>query len=270
MKRRLTFRRPHFLLAFVLIVAALGIAKCVNPDLTLPRWLSSGADGSDGTERLGSVERHALEVDSILLTKRPRPALPAPGGGPARNLARGIEDYDREFNDMNDVQIATASRLGIAQIADREEARERRDRLVYIGDSPFYVVQRLSHSIPYLVPRAATLLHEIGRDFNDSLAVRGCPPAKLIVTSVTRTRHDVERLRKVNANASENSCHQYGTTFDITYNRAVEIGPDGTGSVRWDGVYKAVLGEVLRDLRDKGVCYVRFETRQACFHITAR
>jgi hypothetical protein len=33
---------------------------------------------------------------------------------------------------------------------------------------------------------------------------------------------------------------------------------------------KAVLAEVLRDLKKSGRCYVKHEVKQACFHITAR
>ena len=35
-------------------------------------------------------------------------------------------------------------------------------------------------------------------------------------------------------------------------------------------ILKAVLGEVLRDLKKQGRCYVKHEVKQACFHITAR
>ena len=33
---------------------------------------------------------------------------------------------------------------------------------------------------------------------------------------------------------------------------------------------KTVLAEVLRDLREAGRCYVRYEVKQGCFHVTAR
>lgn len=141
---------------------------------------------------------------------------------------------------------------------------------MYIADNPFYTVQRLHQSIPYLVPRAATLLNQIARAFNDSLATKGYPPHKLLITSVLRTKADVQKLRGFNSNASENSCHQYGTTFDISYNRFLEIEPDGKSNIRWVTVYKSILAEVLNDMREMGACYVKYEVHQSCFHVTAR
>lgn len=33
---------------------------------------------------------------------------------------------------------------------------------------------------------------------------------------------------------------------------------------------KRALGEVLRDLRYEGRCFVKYEVKQGCFHITVR
>ena len=84
--------------------------------------------------------------------------------------------------------------------------------------------------------------------------------------------YDVKRLGQRNVNASKNSAHVYGTTFDITYKRFFKVeDPDGRPmqDVRADTL-KLVLSEVLRDLKKKDMCYVKYELKQACFHITAR
>ena len=74
-------------------------------------------------------------------------------------------------------------------------------------------------------------------------------------------------LRRRNRNASDNSAHQYGTTFDISYIRFMP----GQSDYRLnDECMKNVLGEVLNDLRNRGRCYVKFERKQSCFHITVR
>jgi len=31
-----------------------------------------------------------------------------------------------------------------------------------------------------------------------------------------------------------------------------------------------ILGRVLNELRDSGLCYVKYETQQRCYHITSR
>jgi hypothetical protein len=102
----------------------------------------------------------------------------------------------------------------------------------------------------------------------DSLAMKRIPLHTLIVTSVLRTEDDVRRLRRVNVNASPESCHRYGTTVDICYNRFNRINKD-KGQVS-SATLKWVLSEVLRDLRKAGECYVKYEVKQGCFHITVR
>jgi hypothetical protein len=133
-------------------------------------------------------------------------------------------------------------------------------------------VDPLRQSIPYLVPRAAILLQDIGEAFFDSLHIKGVPLHRFIVTSVLRTQEDVARLRNFNQNATENSCHLYGTTFDICYNRYKTVeDPEGPKrrEVRNDSL-KYVLSEVLRDMREQGRCYIKYEVKQGCFHMTVR
>lgn len=187
---------------------------------------------------------------------------------------RGVVSYKRSFNDLNDVQLATAKRIGIRPIASREEAEDEVESayLERIASCERYDVDSLTHSIPYLIPKASALLDTIGVNFLDSLKHKGLNPNKIIVTSVLRTKDDVERLRRTNGNASLNSCHFYGTTFDISWKRFTKVEhPEGRPmqDVSADTL-KLVLSEVLRDLRKADRCYVKYELRQGCFHITAR
>ncbi|MCD7713787.1 MAG: DUF5715 family protein [Prevotella sp.] len=182
-----------------------------------------------------------------------------------------VPGYDRCFADGNDVQLASAVKYGVEPIANREEAEARKDELVYIGANPYFVVEEARSSIPYLVPRASTLLQDIGKTFFDSLQIKGIPLHKMIITSVLRTQDDVERLQRHNTNAVPNSCHQYATTFDICYNRYCTVAPPGEErrAVRNDTL-KWVLSEVLYDMKKQGRCYVKHEKKQGCFHITVR
>lgn len=195
--------------------------------------------------------------------------------GPIENHPVRIYDvkFAREFNDMNDLQLEVAQAIGIPPVANREEAEDRKSRLVKLEDTDSYVIDSLTHSIPYLIPQAKDLLDGIGRAFQDSLRSKGLNPNKLVVTSVLRTEEDVARLRKRNINASENSTHRYGTTFDLSYWRFVKI-PDLRGRPYEDvppEYLRAVLSQVLKDLHDQGdVCFVKYEKKQNCFHITVR
>lgn len=270
MKYTFSRHKRHFIIAFTLIVTALAIVKRISPELPGGKNGTKNETFTPVPERPDSILVHARAVDSLLLRERRRPVLLKPDGTPVRNRVTSVRGFDECFPDLNDVQLATASRLGIAHMENREEAQRRKEEVVYVGDNPYYHVQPLHQSIPYLIPRAATLLNEIARAFNDSLATKGYTPHKLIVTSVLRTREDVQRLRRFNKNASENSCHQHATTFDISYNRFLEIKPDGESGVRWVTAFKSILAEVLEDQREAGTCYVKYEMKQSCFHVTAR
>ena len=194
--------------------------------------------------------------------------------GPIENHPVRVYDvkFAKEFNDLNDVQLEVAQAIGVPPVADREAVEELKTKLVKVEDTDTYVVDSLTHSIPYLIPSAKELLDRIGQSFQDSLAAKGLNPNKLVVTSVLRTEADVARLRKGgNINASENSTHRYGTTFDLSYWRYVKV-PELRGRPYEDvppEYLRAVLSQVLKDLHDeKGVCYIKYEKKQNCFHIT--
>ena len=138
-----------------------------------------------------------------------------------------------------------------------------------IQTNKYYEVEELTHSIPYLVPEAATLLEDIGRNFQDSLRNLNASIYKVKVTSVTRTVDDVKNLKKRNRNSSENSAHQYGTTFDVSWARFTKVDESDTLNIDKDRL-KMVLAMVLRDLQKADRCYVKHERKQGCFHITAR
>ena len=188
-----------------------------------------------------------------------------------RNI-RGVISYKRSFNDLNDTHLEAARAIGINPIEDREAAEHMKRSLSLVETCDNYKLDSLTHSIPYLVPKAHKLLNNVGKNFLDSLANKGLNPYKVITTSVLRTNADVKRLRKGNINASDKSAHRYGTTFDISYKRFDQV-PDPDGHpmqpVREDTL-KMVLSEVLRDLKKQGDCYVKYELKQGCFHITAR
>ena len=125
--------------------------------------------------------------------------------------------------------------------------------------------------MPYLVPKAQQLLNTIAINFLDSLHRKGLPLHRPIVSSVLRTVDDVARLQQGNKNATTNSCHSYGTTIDITYHRFQPLSSSTRHNVtRYDDELKYVLAQVLFDLRRQGRCYVKYEHKQACFHLTVR
>lgn len=195
--------------------------------------------------------------------------------GPIENHPVRIWDvkFAKEFNDLNDTQLKVAQAIGVPPVKNREEAEKLKTRLVKLEATDTYVIDSLTHSIPYLIPSAKELLDDIGRVFQDSLSAKGLNPYKLVITSVLRTEEDVAALSKRNVNASENSTHRYGTTFDLSYWRYVKI-PDLRGRPYEDvppEYLRATLSQVLKDFHDQGNrCFVKYEKKQNCFHITVR
>ena len=188
-----------------------------------------------------------------------------------RNI-RGVQGFQRTFNDQNPKHLAIARAIGVPPVASQEEAAGMTDRLHLITGNERYTVDSLTHSIPYLTAGAENLLDTIGANFLDSLRCKGLNPNKVVVTSVLRTIGNVKKLRRRNVNASANSAHCYGTTFDVSWKRFEKVeDPDGRPmqDVNADTL-KLVLAEVLRDLQKNGRCYVKYEVRQGCFHITTR
>jgi len=191
-------------------------------------------------------------------------------GTVAKHRIYSVPHFGNAFPDQNDVQLSAAQKYGVRAVEDREDAEKRKAELVYVGSNPYFHVDRLYNSIPYLVPRASVLLQDIGRNFFDSLAIKGVPLHKIIVTSVLRSKADIRKLRGHNSNATENSCHLYGTTFDICYNRYKTVEPpEGPERRRVrNDTLKWILSEVLDDMRQQKRCYVKYEVKQGCFHIT--
>lgn len=188
-----------------------------------------------------------------------------------RNI-RGVISYRRSFGDLNEKHLNVAQAIGISPLASRSEAEKMKKKLKRIATNERYTVDSLTHSIPYLIPGAAALLDTIGLNFLDSLTAKGLNPNQVIVTSVLRTKDDVKRLRRRNGNASMNSAHFYGTTFDVSWKRFRKV-EDEDGRPLQDvsaDTLKLVLSEVLRDLKKADKCYIKYELKQGCFHITSR
>ena len=202
-------------------------------------------------------------------------SAPESATGKKHNRIRGVWSYSKCFPDLQDVQIVAAQKNGITPVRNRAEAEKlvRQRSLVNITHSPYYVVDDLTHSMPYLVPKAQHMLNTIGVNFIDSCMAKGVPVHLLMVTSVLRTTDDVSRLQRGNKNATTNSCHCYGTTVDIAYNRFLPLNGGYTPKpylLRWDEPMKRILSEVLDDLRRQGICYIKYERKQGCFHLTCR
>ena len=171
------------------------------------------------------------------------------------------------FNDTNDVHLPAAQRHGIRPIEGIASAYDLGKPLVRIATCDAYAVDSMRYSMPYLVPRAARLLHDIGQAFRDTIKARGGREYRLRVTSALRTDHSVRSLKRRNRSATEQSCHRYGTTFDVSWTR---FDCRDSSYVISDEDLKNILAEIIYDHCQRGRCFAIFERRQGCFHITVR
>lgn len=209
----------------------------------------------------------------ISLTPPTEPPAPAPETGPysivpGERPYRYIGSFRRDFDDLNPIQLEAAQSLGITPAKCRDDLL-RIDRLVPLKETAGLKLDDLTHSVPLLVPEAARLAQEIGAAFRYQLEVDGQPLYRPIVTSVTRTAEDMDKLRQRNGNASLNSTHCYGTTLDISWQRYDKIDPEDPRTIEPEEL-KHLLAKVLRAFHEDGRCYIKHERKQACFHITVR
>lgn len=268
--------KNRYLLGFVILVVFLAVVRLIFPSIAEDRKIENGSENLsyDGKSTADTLNKNNDIVNDTHITSSVfnTTSFFNKDGSVIKNRINSVPGFSRTFPDNNDVQLVAANEHGVTPVENREDAEHRKKELVFIGASPYYFVDPLRNSIPYLVPRAAVLLNDIGRAYYDSLRIKNIPLHQIIVTSVLRSRDDVKKLRGHNGNATENSCHLYGTTFDVCYNRYKTIDKiDGTkGRAVRNDTLKWVLSEVLRDMRENNRCYVKYEVHQGCFHITVR
>lgn len=289
--------KNRYLQGFGIVVLLLALVRVIFPGVAKPKTTAAGAAdstlvaakdsaASSSSSAAAEISDASADAEGNVaedLKKDELSVMPdtAQSGKPSiffdkdgkevKHRIFSVPHFGNTFPDQQDVQILAATKHGVKPVQNRLEAENSKGKLVYVGSNPFFYVDKLNNSIPYLVPRASVLLQDIGRAYFDSLQIKGIPLHKIIVTSILRTKDDVAKLRTRNGNATENSCHLYGTTFDICYNRykQIQTREQPRRQVQNDTL-KWVFSEVLRDFRNKNRCYIKYEVKQGCFHITVK
>ena len=178
--------------------------------------------------------------------------------------------YKLKFNDLQSKQHAVASAIGLPRPPlNRDDAASMRKRLVEVKTNENYIIDSLTHSVPFLIPAAKRELDSIGAEWADILRRNNLPHYRFYVTSVLRTQEDIKYLqRSGNINSVTQSCHCYGTTFDLAYMRYDKV--TLTRDYMHEDNLKLVLGQVLLNHQRAGKIFVKYEAKQSCFHITVR
>ncbi|MBQ8055462.1 MAG: hypothetical protein IJ270_01420 [Paludibacteraceae bacterium] len=162
------------------------------------------------------------------------------------------KNYRQLFNDVNDIQLTAAYINGILPQNNLEKLDSLLSNriLIQVFNSKYLYSDA---QMPYLVPKANDLLLEIAKRFQEETN----SPKRIYVSSMLRTDNSIKKLRRTNRNSVKESCHLRGTTFDISYKLM-------------NRKEKHILAQILYDLKSAGYCYVKYEIKQPCFHITVR
>jgi Family of unknown function (DUF5715) len=180
------------------------------------------------------------------------------------------KDFSRKLNDRIVDYSAAAKLRGISICKDENELKRRISdgKLVKIGSSNSYVVEKMTFSYPCITGDSKILLDEIARRLREKSSQKGLNGVKFYITSMTRKTDNVKTLRRFNGNASANSPHLYGNAFDISYKRFI--------ARKWvltncdKKFLKEALAEVIWQLRAENRCWATYEKMQNCFHVVSR
>ena len=172
----------------------------------------------------------------------------------SRVIIPPTEDYVKHLN------AAKNHNLGLVKTKSHLDKLVNQGKLVKVKERGYgFRVSGLTHSHSYLVPKANQTLRDIAREF-----VKQTGQNFFVVTSLTRTLHDQDRLRGVNSNASSNdSAHSYGASFDISYVRF-------NHNLANNAKLERELDAVLRSFQNAGKIYYVKERLSRCFHVVVR
>lgn len=139
--------------------------------------------------------------------------------------------------------------------------------LVEFTSNEKYFIDTMYYSYPFARPFVKTFIDEMWTRFQQKLVQTDLYGTKLVLTSFTRTKSSVERLRRKNRNAIKCSTHLHGTTFDISYRTFMFHRPLSEGEICH---LKETLASVLFEMRQEKKCFVKYEYFQTCFHVVCR
>jgi Family of unknown function (DUF5715) len=180
------------------------------------------------------------------------------------------QEFNRKLNDKIVDYLEAAKLKGITPCKDDNDLRKRisEGRLVKVSSGKSYIIEKMTFSYPFITGESKMLLDEIARRFSEKCAQNGLNGVKFYVTSMTRRIDNVKSLRRHNGNASQNSPHLFGNTFDLSYKRFV--------ARKWvltncdKKFLKEALAEVIWQLRTENRCWATHEKMQSCYHVVAR
>ena len=180
------------------------------------------------------------------------------------------KEFSRKLNDKIVEYSAAAKLTGIKVCKDEKELKKRisEGKLVKVKSGNYYIVEKMTFSYPCVTRESKILIDEIAEKLSAKASQKGLTGVRFYITSMTRISDNMKSLRRSNGNASANSPHLYGNTFDISYKRFV--------AHKWvltncdKKFLKEALAEVIWQLKEENQCWATYEKVQNCFHIVSR
>jgi len=180
------------------------------------------------------------------------------------------------YKDLNPIHLKYARRNGVSpfktnnDFAEKIDELQKEKKLVEISDNRYYRVCHLTYSHAFLTPVAKEFLNDLGKRFREKLDEKDKPDYYFQISSLLRTRENQKKLSRINGNASPNSSHLFGTTFDIPYFTVIKRTFLWNEAEVTDGTASKLLSEAIGELRKEGRCVVVTERKERCFHITVK
>ncbi len=143
----------------------------------------------------------------------------------------------------------------------------KKGNLVKFTSNEKYFIDTMYYSYAFARPFVKDFVDEMWNRFQYKLLQTDLYGTKLVLTSFTRTKSSVDRLRRKNRNAIKCSTHLHGTTFDISYHTFMFHRPLTEGEISH---LKETLATVLFEMREEKKCFVKYEYFQTCFHVVCR
>lgn len=189
--------------------------------------------------------------------------------------------------------LDAVKRAGLAELRQDSDIAAQKDsgalRELASGGDALYYFYNVRKELRLLAPFAAEGLARITGRFQQNLKKRTTlPPVKIAISSALRPLSYQHGLRGRNPNATLESSHCFGASFDIFYDeyfvrlpvderacslsrRAQETSNRRLGFLMGAALrrqFHAALMETLLELQDEGVLYAILEKHQRCYHVT--
>ncbi|MFM7006590.1 MAG: DUF5715 family protein [Flavobacteriales bacterium] len=204
------------------------------------------------TQEVQSVKKHISKPNLLLTLPQTNPNL-----------------YTAQLNNYLSDYIDRSVKQGIPAATTTNDLRKafRQKKLVFIQPMSGFVLDTFEYSYAFLTPYAAEVLKEIGAAFEDSLARTPLKECRLILTSMTRTKHTVARLMRRNRTAVSKSPHLNGNTFDFSFSRFQAK----TALGQTERTYlQTKIAQILLHFKKELKIWVTFEPHEECLHVVAR